>query len=58
MGHNKSSVKRKSHAIKCLHKGIGDISYWQFKSARESSRTIRTEYTQEEQTAGNNQTQG
>jgi hypothetical protein len=56
MGHNESSGKRKTHSPECLQKETGESIHYQLNSTSESSRTKRSKYTQEELTAGNNQT--
>lgn len=58
MGHNESRAKRKVHSTKCLTEEIGEISCYQLNSPPESFRTKRSKHTEEEQTAGNNQTEG
>ena len=58
MKHNESSVKRKIHSTKCLHKEIGAIPKKQLNSKPESSRTERSKPTLREYTAGNSQNHG
>jgi hypothetical protein len=52
MGHKESSPKRKTHNTKCRQKEIRE------HTLAASSRTKGSKFTQEEYTAGNDQTQG
>ena len=52
MGHSKSSVKRKVHSTKCLHKKQNEeILYQQLNSTSRSSRIKRSNHTKEEKIA-------
>ena len=58
MAHNESSANRKIHNTKCPFKETAVILLQQLNSTPESSKTNRNKPIQEEQKAGNSQTQG
>jgi hypothetical protein len=58
MGHNESIPKRKNHSSECLQKETRESIYWQLDSTLKNSKTKGSKFIQEEEMAGNNQTQG
>ena len=55
MGHNESISKLKTHRSECLQKETRESTHWQLDNTPKSSRTKGSKFTQEEQTAENNQ---
>ena len=58
MGHNESISKRKTHSSEGLQNETRESIHLQLENTPKSTRTKGNKLTQEEQMAGNNQTQG